>query len=74
MLQYKIIWNDPNEFKDVMHVRNFHPLMHFFSNCGKFVTNNEFEEIVHQARMCSVGGLKPALSVISYNLCWRIHV
>ena len=46
----------------------------FFSNCGKFVTNSGFEEIVYQARMCSVGGIKPVLlSGKSYNMCWRIH-
>ena len=47
--------------------------MHFLSNCGKFVTNSGFEEIVYQARMCSVGGIKPVLSGKSYNMCWRIH-
>ena len=31
----------------------------FCSNLGKFVTNNGFEEIVYQARMYSVGGIKP---------------
>ena len=47
--------------------------MHFFINCRKFVTNSGFEEIVYQARMCSLGGIKPALSGKSNNLCWRIH-
>ena len=47
--------------------------MHFFSNCGKFVTNSGFKEIVCQARTCSGGGMKPVLSGKSYNMCWKIH-
>ena len=43
------------------------------SECRKFVTNSGFEEIVYQARMCSVGGIKPVLLGKSYNMCWRIH-
>ena len=46
--------------------------MHFFSNYGKCVTNSRPEEIVCQARMCSMGGIKPVLSGKSY-MCWRIH-
>ena len=37
------------------------------------VTNSGFEEIVYQARMCSVGGIKSFFSEKSYNTCWRIH-
>ena len=47
--------------------------MHFFSNCRKFVTNSGFEEIVYQARMFSLDGIKPVLSGKSNNMCWRIH-
>ena len=47
--------------------------MFSFSNCGKFVTNSGFEEIVYQARMCSVGEIKSVLSGKSYNMCCRIH-
>ena len=71
---YKVIWNNPDEFEDVIiHLGDFHAFMHFFSNCGKFVTNSGFGEIVYQARMCLVGGIKPVLSGKSYNMCWRIR-
>ena len=71
---YKVIWNNPDEFKDVViRLANFHFFMHFYINCGKFVTNSGFEEIVYQARICSVGEIKPVLSGKSYNMCWRIH-
>ena len=64
---YKAIWINPDEFKDVIiYLRNIlHDFVHFFSNCGTFVSNSGFEEILYQARMCSVGGIRPALSGMS---------
>ena len=59
----KLIWINPDEFKDVIiYLEDFNDLMHFFSNCGKFVSNSGFEEILYQTRMCSVGGIRPVLS------------
>ena len=66
---FNVIWNNPDEFKDViLHLGDLHASMHFFpciSNCGKFVTKSGFEEIVYQARMCSVSRIKPLLSAKS---------
>ena len=45
----------------------------FFINCEKYVTNSGFEEIVYQARTCSLGRIKTVLSGNSCNMCWRIH-
>ena len=71
---YKAIWINPYEFKEVIiHIGDFHAFVHFFSNCEKFVTNSGFEEIVYQARICSVGGIKLVLSGKSYNMHCRIH-
>ena len=40
--------DNPDEFTDVIiHLRVVHAFMHFFSNCGKFVNNREFEETVY---------------------------
>ena len=35
-------------------VGDFHVLIHFFSDCGKFVTNSGFEDILYQVSMCPV--------------------
>ena len=60
---YKAICINPDEFKDViLYLGDFHDFMHFFSNCGKFLSNSKFEEVLHQAGMCSVGGIRPVLS------------
>ena len=53
---------------------DFHDFMDFFSNCGKFLSNSGFQEILYQARMCSVGGIRPVLSGKSLqHMCWTIH-
>ena len=52
---FKVIWNNPGEFKDfIILVGDFHVLIHFFSDCGKFVTNSGFEDILYQVSMCPV--------------------
>ena len=67
---YKAIWINPGEFKDVIiYLGDFHDFMHFFSNCGKLVSNSGFEEILYQARMCSVGGVRAVLSGKSLQPC-----
>ena len=60
---HKTICINPDEFKDIiLYLGDFHDFMHFFSNCGKFLSNSKFEEVLHQAGMCSVGGIRPVLS------------
>ena len=60
---YEVIWINPDELKDIInYLRDFHDLMHIFRNCGKFVSNRAFEEILYQARICSAGGIRPVLS------------
>ena len=60
---YKAICINPDEFKDVVfYLGDLHDFIHFFSHCGKFLSKSRFEEILHQARMCSVGGIRPVLS------------
>ena len=60
---YKAICINPDEFKDViLYLWDFHNFMHSFINCGKFLSSSRFEEILYQARMSSVGGLRPVLS------------
>ena len=60
---YKAICINPDEFKDaILYLGDFHDFMHFLSNCEQFLSNSRFEEILYQARMCSVGGIRPVLS------------
>ena len=41
---YKTIWINSDEFKDVIkYLGDFHDFMHFFSDCGKFVSSSGFE-------------------------------
>ena len=60
---HKTICINPDEFKDIiLYLGDFHDFMHFFSNCGKCLSNSRFEEILYQAEMCPVGGIRPVLS------------
>ena len=60
---YKTICIKPDEFKEViLYLEDFSDFTHFFSTCGKFLSNSRFEKILYQARMCSVDGIKPVLS------------
>ena len=56
-----------------MYPGDFHDFMHFFSNCGKFVSSSGSDEILYQARMCSAGEIRPVLSGKFYSMCRRIH-
>ena len=56
---YKAICIIPDEFKDViLYLKDFHDFMHFFSNCGKFLSNSMLEENLYHTRMCSEGGIR----------------
>ena len=61
--QYKAICVNPDEFKDfILYLGDVHHFMHFLSKCGQFLSNSRFEEILYQARMFSVGAIRPVLS------------
>ena len=71
---YKVIWNNLEKFnKVIIHLGDFHGMMHFFGNVGKFVCSSGFQDIVYQAGMCSEGAIKKVLSGKAYNSCWRIY-
>ena len=71
---YHVVWNNPIEFGDVIiHLGDFHAMMEFFGTIGKLVTGSGFEEVVHQAGLCTSGGIKGVLSGKHYNRSWMIH-
>ena len=49
---YRIIWNNPVEFKDVLiYLGDFQGMMGSFSIIGKTIQGSGFEDIVYQARL-----------------------
>ena len=65
---YRVLWNKQIEFKDVIiHLGDFHALLHFFGNVRKFVSSSGFKDILFQAGMCSYGSIKKSLSGKAYN-------
>lgn len=63
---YHIVWNNPEKFKQVViHLGDFHGMMEFFGVIGKIIQGSGFEEIVYQAELCTSGGIKGVLSIIT---------
>ena len=71
---FKVKRNNPTDFQNVIiHPGDFHGIMQFFGNVGKFVSSSGFEDVVYQAGLCSAGAISKVLSGKAYNSCWRIH-
>ena len=69
---FHVVWNNPDEFNNVLiNLGDFHAMMEFFSTTGKFVAGSGFEEVVYQAGLS--GGIKGVLSGKHYNRSWMVH-
>ena len=71
---YHVIWNNPEEFKNVIiHLGDFHRLQEFFCVIGKIIQGSGFEEIVYESGLCTSGRLKGVLSGKQNNRSWLTH-
>lgn len=74
MTAYKVLWNFPVKFKNVMlHLGDFHYMKENFAVMGKMIAGSGFEDIIFQANICSSGCLNGVLNGSHYNRCWAIH-
>ena len=74
MNAYKVLWNFPIKFANVMlHLGDFHFMKENFAVIGKLIAGSGFEDIVFQANICSSGCLNGILNGSHYNRCWAIH-
>ena len=74
MNAYKVLWNFPMKFKNVMlHLGDFHFMKENFTVMGNLIAGSGFEDVVFQADLCSSGCLNGILSGSHYNRCWAIH-
>ena len=70
MTAYKVLWNFPNQFKNVMlHLGDFHFINKNFAVIGKIVSGSCFEDAVFQASLCSSGCLNGIMNGSHYNRC-----
>ena len=47
--------------------------MKFFGTIGKFVLGSGFIDVVHQAGLCTSGGINNILTGKHYNRSWMVH-
>ena len=60
---FHVVWNNPDEFNNVIvHLGDFHAMMEFFGNIGKFVARSGFEDIVYQSNLSTSGGIARVIS------------
>ena len=45
----------------------------YFNFLGCLISGSGFEDIVHQAGLCSPGSLNRVISGSHYNRCWAVH-
>ena len=71
---YQVTWNNVEKFKNVIiHLGDFHAMQELFGIIGKIVTGSGFEDVLYQAELCSLGGIKGVLSGKHYNRAWKVH-
>ena len=71
---YKVLWNFQDEFKSIfIHLGDFHFMKECFNFLGCLISGSGFEDIVHQAELCSPGSLNGVISGSHYNRCWTVH-
>ena len=49
------------------------PDIFIFQVIGNLVSSSGFEDLVFQAKICSIGSLNGLLSVSHYNRAWFVH-
>ena len=74
MNAYKVLWNHPERFKNVViHLGDFHFMKEVFGVLGKVISGSGFEDVIFQSGLCSSGSLKGVVSGSHYNRCWTVH-
>ena len=72
--EYKVLWNFQDEFKSIfIHLGDFHFMKECLNFLGCLISGSSFEDIVHQAELCSPGSLNGVISGSHYNRCWTVH-
>ena len=71
---YKVIWNFPDHFKDVViHCGDFHFMKENFAVIGKIRSTTGFEDTVFRGGVCSTGSLNGVLVGSHYNRAWTVN-
>ena len=74
MNAYKLVWNYPDKFSNVLvHLGDFHFMKEIFNVVGTMIDGSGFDDIIVQAKLCSSESLASVINGSHYNRCWRVH-
>ena len=74
MPAYKVVWNYPNLFSNVIiHLGDFHFMKEAFAVLGMLIEGSGFEDIAFQSGISTTGSLNGVIAGTHYNRCWKIH-
>ena len=73
MNAYKLVWNCPDKFSNVLvHLGGFHFMKEIFNVVGTIIDGSGFNDIIFQANLCSSESLASVINGSHYR-CWRVH-
>ena len=74
MSAYKVVWNYPNIFSNVIiHLGDFHFMKEAFAVLGMLIEGSGFEDIAFQSGISTTGSLNGVIAGTHYNRCWKIY-
>ena len=74
MPAYKVVWNYPNIFSNVIiHLGDIHFMKEAFAVLGMLIKGSGFEDIAFQSGISTTGSLNGAIAGTHYSRCWKIH-
>ena len=74
MPAYKVVWNYPNIFSNVIiHLGDFHFMKEAFAVLEMLIEGSGFEDIAFQSGISTTGSLNGVIAGTHYNRCWKIH-
>ena len=69
---YQILLNNPDE-DVIINLEDFHAVVEFYGIMGKIISGNRFEDVVHQADLCTWGCADGVINGKHHNRSWSIH-
>ena len=75
MKAYKLVWNYPDKFSNVLVLLgDFHFMKEIFNVVGTMTDGSGFNDIIiFQANLCSSESLASVINGSHHNRCWRVH-
>ena len=74
MNAYKLVWNYPDKFSNVLvHLGDFYFMKEIFNVVGTMIDGSGYNDIIFQANLCSSDSLASVINGSHYIRGWRVH-